>query len=326
MTLVTITKESGIPLIGHIAFGIVCRGNSNLIQVRPTTICNISCPFCSTDGGPFSTTHKTHFMVEPNYLVEEIKKLIAIKGPLHINIDSVGEPTTYPHLTTLIKKLSAISEVLFISMQTNGTLLTKEKIRELEEAGLKRMNLSIHAISDELAKKLAGVNVYNIKHIKDVARWINASKIELLLAPVYLPGVNEKEMPQIIKFAKDLNCKVAIQKYEEYKYSRKQPHARSISYSSFYKQLKHWQRSFNTKLIYSARDLQVYKAPSFPLAFHKNERINAIIRSRGWLPGQMLAEARNRCITVVNCTSTIGDRINLRITETKHNIYLAELL
>ena len=187
MTLVTITKESGIPLIGHIAFGIVCRGNSNLIQVRPTTICNISCPFCSTDGGPYSTTHKTHFMVEPNYLVQEIQKLIATKGPLHINIDSVGEPTTYPYLTTFIKKLSAVPEVLFISMQTNGTLLTKEKIKELEEAGLKRINLSIHAISDELAKKLAGANVYNIEHIKDVARWINASKMELLLAPVYLP-------------------------------------------------------------------------------------------------------------------------------------------
>ncbi|HDD34251.1 MAG TPA: radical SAM protein, partial [Thermofilaceae archaeon] len=42
-----------IPLIGHLAFGIVDRG-TNLLQIRPTSSCPLSCVFCSVDAGPAS--------------------------------------------------------------------------------------------------------------------------------------------------------------------------------------------------------------------------------------------------------------------------------
>jgi len=324
MPLVTITKESGIPLIGHIAFGIICRGNSNLIQVRPTTICNINCPFCSTDGGPFSKTHVTHYIVEPSYLVEEIKRLIAIKGSLHVNIDSVGEPTTYPHLVTFIKQLRSTKDVLFISMQTNGTLLNKEKIKELEEAGLNRINLSIHAISNDLAKKLAGTNIYDIEYIKEIAKIISASNIELLLAPVYLPGINDNDIPQIIKFAKELNCKIAIQKYEEYKYSRKMKEAKKQNFYKFYQQLKKWEKEFKIRLVYNAESLNVGKSQALKSDIDIGERANIKILAEGWIKDQKLASYKNRCITINDCTARINDKVNVRITETKNNIFLAE--
>src|SRR3989344_4724988 len=128
MQLVKINQESDIPLIGHIAFGIVVRPNSNLIQVRATTVCNMNCIFCSTDGGPYSTSHRTQYTVDPYYLTKWVKEIVAVKGETHVNIDSVGEPTAYQELETLITELRKIPEVCFISMQTNGTLLTKEKI------------------------------------------------------------------------------------------------------------------------------------------------------------------------------------------------------
>ncbi len=131
MQLVKITRESGVPLIGHIAFGIVVRPNSNLIQVRATTICNMNCIFCSTDGGPYSSTHRTHYTVDPQYLAKWVKEIVDLKGETHVNIDSVGEPTAYQELETLIAELRKIPGVCFISMQTNGTLLTREKILAL---------------------------------------------------------------------------------------------------------------------------------------------------------------------------------------------------
>ena len=324
MVVVTVTKETGIPLIGHLAFGIVARGGSNLIQVRPTTICNISCPFCSTDGGPFSTTHKTHFIVEPSYLVHAIKELIPIKKTLHVNIDSVGEPPTYPHLVKFITELSKIPEIKFISMQTNGTLLTKEKIKELEQAGLKRMNLSIHAMSDELAKKLAGANIYDINHIKDVARWVKESKIELLLAPVYLPGVNDKDLPEIIKFAKELNCKIAIQKYEEYKYSRKIKETKKQNFYMFYQQLKKWEKEFGIRLVYNGPSLNVERAPSINQPLRAGERANVKILAEGWMKDQKITAYKNRCITISKCNAAVNDKVNIKITDTKNNICLAE--
>ena len=51
--LIRVTYESGIPLIGCIAFGLIDRG-TNLIQIRPFTGCPLSCIFCSVDAGPRS--------------------------------------------------------------------------------------------------------------------------------------------------------------------------------------------------------------------------------------------------------------------------------
>ena len=64
--LVNITKESKIPLIGCIAFGIIDRG-TNLLQVRCTSLCNMNCAFCSTDAGAYSKYHKVNFLLSGVY-------------------------------------------------------------------------------------------------------------------------------------------------------------------------------------------------------------------------------------------------------------------
>ena len=139
--IITIDKASGIPLIGLIHIGVIDRG-SNLLQVRATTACNMKCTFCSTSAN--SPIHPYNYQVELNYLLETIKEVINLKDNQvrEINIDSVGEPTAYPQLIELVKGCKAIPEIEFISMQTNGTLLNKEKIKALEEAGLGRINFS----------------------------------------------------------------------------------------------------------------------------------------------------------------------------------------
>src|SRR3989344_2376888 len=93
--LINVTKSSGIPLIGCIAFGIIDRG-TNLLQVRCTTLCNMNCSFCSTCAGPYSKFHKTNFIVDIDYLVEELEKVAKFKGDgLIIFLDSVGEPMSH---------------------------------------------------------------------------------------------------------------------------------------------------------------------------------------------------------------------------------------
>ena len=114
MKIIKITKESGIPLMGCIAFGIIDRG-SNLLQIRPTTCCNLKCIFCSTSAND-SSLHSINYEVAPNYLVEELKKVIKQKNceEIEANIDSVGEPLSHPKLIDLIEKISKIKEIKFI--------------------------------------------------------------------------------------------------------------------------------------------------------------------------------------------------------------------
>ena len=62
-----IHKNSGIPLIGSVYFGIIDRG-TNIIEIRPTTGCNLNCIYCSVDEGTPSK-RKVDFVLFLNVLV-----------------------------------------------------------------------------------------------------------------------------------------------------------------------------------------------------------------------------------------------------------------
>ncbi len=320
-----ITRESGVPLIGCIAFGVIDRG-TNLIQIRPTSICNLNCAFCSTDGGPFSRFHGTDYVVDKDYLIDIIKEVVKIKGNgVEANIDSVGEPTTYKHLIELVNDISKINGISRISMQTNGTLLNNDKIINLEKAGLNEINLSIHSLEPELAKTLMGDKSYNIEKVIGIAREIAKTKIALLIAPVYLLNVNDDEIPKIIELAKELNAKMGIQKYEIYKYGRKLKGVKHENWWKFYKRLVELEKKHNAKLKVSAKDFKIEKRPPIPEVFKKNESVYAVVKAPGWINGQMIAVARNRCISINSCNSKIGDKIKIKILETKCNLYIGEI-
>ncbi len=326
VNLINITRESGIPLLGNIAFGILDRG-SNLLQVRATTVCNEKCPFCSTNANNFSV-HPNNFIVDPDYLLDWLKSIIEIKqcNDIEINYDSVGEPTSYPKLSYLITEIAKIPEVKKISMQTNGTLLNKEKILELEKAGLNRINLSVNTLDKEHAKLLSGYNIYDIEKIKDLAKFIKTTKIELLIAPVWIPNINDKDIIELIKFCKEINCLIGLQKYELYKYGRRMKKAKKINFYKFYRQLGAWEKEFNVKLKIGPNDYKIYRTKRLPLDFNINDVLNARVVAPGWMRNQMIAVARNRSITIDNCNLPINKMVKIRITENKNNIYLAKLL
>ena len=325
MDIVKIIKESGIPLIGVIQFGIIDR-RTNLIQIRPSTSCNLNCTFCSTDAG-IHGKHSVQYEIEYNYLIEWVKGIIKLKEceEIEANIDSVGEPALYHDLIKLIKELKKIPEIKFISMQTNGTLLAKEKIKQLEKAGLNRINLSIHSLNKELAQKLSGMSAYNIEKIKTLASLIKNSKIELNITPVYLPNINDKEIEDIIELAKELKCNIGIQKYETYKYSRKEKKAKEQNWFKFYKKLGEWEKEFSYKLKYGPLDFNLKKTKPVEKAFEVNEKVNIEIKLPGWYKNQMIGMAKNRLITVLNCNSPLNSKIKAKIISNDNNIYIAAL-
>jgi len=225
MTHVRITAVSDIPLVGSLYFGIIDRGTS-LLQVRPSCGCNLNCPFCSVDAGPESTTRATSYEVELEYLLSAVEEIAPFKGTgVECHIDSPGEPLMYARLPELVAALKAIDAVSTVSLQTNGTLLDEKKIAALAEAGLDRVNLSLHAIDPALAKELAGVEWYDIGKVTDAARAVAASSTDLLIAPVFMPGINDAEIPKLIEFARECGAgkrfpPLGIQKFERYRYGR----------------------------------------------------------------------------------------------------------
>jgi len=328
MTRFIITRHSGIPLIGSLYFGIIDRGTS-LLQVRPSCGCNLNCPFCSVDAGPESTTRATSYEVEMKYLADSVREVARFKGEgVECHIDSPGEPLMYPHLPELVTALKQIDEVRVVSLQTNGTLLDREMIGALENAGLDRINLSLHALDPFIAKTLAGVDWYDIEKITEAARAVCRSSIDLLIAPVYLPGINDAEIPRLIRFSKEIGAgkrfpPLGIQKFEHYRYGRSPKGVRAQSWWQFFnRSIRSWEKESGIPLrLDPVRDFGTVRRPFIPLVFCKGEKVTVEIRASGWIHGEKLGVARDRVVSVFNCEKEAG-QVRVKIVATKHNIYV----
>jgi len=332
MALFKITRESGIPLVGCLYFGIIDR-STNLLQVRAYSGCNLNCPFCSVDAGPNTKSRVTVYEVELDYLIDWIKRVIGFKNrdDIEIHLDSVGEPMMYPHLVELVRELRRIPQVNVISMQTNGTLLDAEKIKALEHAGLDRINLSMEALDSELAKKLSGCIWYDIEKVKEAARLIAKSKIDLLIAPVYLHGLNDAEMPKLIAFAKEVGAgkkwpALGIQKFLKYKMGRTPRGIKIQNWWQFYnKSIKAWEKESGTKLIITPKDFGIVGCDALPLVMEKGEKINCQIVGSGWITNEVLGVANDRIISILECNKESGMQ-RVRIVSNKHGIYIGEAI
>jgi hypothetical protein len=315
---VYIHQYSGIPLIGHGAFGIVDRGSS-LIEVKPITSCNINCIYCSVD----QDIRPVDFIIEKDYLVKEIKKLIEFKKTnIEIHFGSQGEVLLYGPIINLVKDLSRIPEINKISLETNGTLLNEELIDCLAEAGLSQFNLSINALDPGLASKIAGC-AYDIEHVKKMARHISG-KTGLIIAPVWIPGINDDEMPKLIEFSKELDCRIGIQNFLNYKFGRNP--VKQMDFELFRKKLKELESRYKIKLLLTAEDFNIRETRQLPKPFRKGEIVKTKIVLPGRLKNEKLAAERERIISIPSCCADIGQKVTVKITRTKHNIFIAEHL
>jgi uncharacterized Fe-S cluster-containing radical SAM superfamily enzyme len=324
-----------IPLIGHIAFGVIDRG-TNLLQVRPTSFCPLSCIFCSVDAGPRSLRRQTEFEVNEDYLVEYALSVIRGKEleRAHIYIDAVGDPLVYRHIVDLVRAFKESGAAESIALETHGALLTRELAEKLDAAGLDRINLSVDALEPKLASMLSGTPWFDVRKVAEVAEYIAGSlRMDLLVAPVWVPGVNDHEIPRIIEWALKIGAgkrwpPLGIQKYEAHKYGRKVPGVRPLAWREFYAQLRRWEKEFGVKLVLSREDFGIKPAKRIPMDFQVGERVSVKVVYWGWLKGQWLAVARNRVLTVVGVQRDppIGSRVKVRVLRTKDNIYVARAL
>ncbi|MDP7140907.1 MAG: radical SAM protein [Candidatus Woesearchaeota archaeon] len=318
---VYVHQNSGIPLIGSNYFGIVDRGTS-LIEIKPINGCNLNCIYCSVDEGRESKTRLVDFVVEKDYLVAELRKVVDFKcaDSLEIHIAGQSEPLLYDDVVPLVKEISQIREVKVVSMDTNGTLLTKKLVDKLIKAGLTRFHMSINSLDPELATKIAGAQ-YNISHVKKMAEYI-VKKAEVIITPIWIEGVNDKEIPKLVEFADKIKADIGIQNFLRYKHGRNP--AKQMEWSGFYDKLKALEKRFNVKLIKSEEDFNIIKTKELPKPLKKDESVKVKIVAEGRLRDEKIAVYDNKVISVFNCSEAVNETVKVRILRTKHNIFVGK--
>lgn len=312
-----IHRSSGIPLMGDISFGIVDRG-TNMIEVKPITGCNINCIFCSVDEGITSRKCRD-YVVEREYIVQELGKILSFKGEaMDIWINTQGEPMLYAEIIPLIQDIKNLNFANKIALITNGTLLSKEFINAVKKAGLKQLNVSINAIDHNNGKLLAGTNSYNGTRVQTMVEQA-IGLMDVVIAPVYLKGVNEKDIEEIIKFAQRIGCKkVHVQNFLSYKNGRNP--IKQSDWDAFKRWLCEMQAMYPEVELFAKHHTLKHTKP-LPKVLRKGYFVEAIIVAPGRHTHEMIAAANGRCITVQNTTKNLNDRVKIQITGDKDNIF-----
>ncbi|MHA2120210.1 MAG: radical SAM protein, partial [Promethearchaeota archaeon] len=263
-TLKYVDEASNIPLSGVDFIGVIDRG-TNIIELKPLTLCNLTCKYCFVSAGDYLT----NFMVDMNYLTKKVEEIVEIKGRygIEIHLAPYGEILLYPHLNEFIKHLWKIKGIETISMQTNGLLLNQTIIQNLAEANLTRMNISLNSLNQETANYLCNCNNYDMDKLLKNINILLHSRIDVLLAPVWFPGENDLDIEEIIKFIinqraqgySEKQLQIGIQKYLIYKTGRRLKKIRPKTWDYFYKQLTRLEKEYNIKLKLGPLDFNIHK-------------------------------------------------------------------
>ena len=126
-----------------IARGLLSKDHPILAHVIPMRRCNLSCAYCNE--------YDNYSQPVPLEVMHQRLDRLADLGTTIITI-SGGEPLLHPELDDVIAHIRRRS--MIAGMITNGYLLTADRIRRLNRAGLEHLQISIDNVKpDEVSKK-----------------------------------------------------------------------------------------------------------------------------------------------------------------------------
>lgn len=166
------------------------------LRVSVTDRCNMRCMYCMPRGN-------VRWFNEQDMLdFSEISRLVSILADLGIERIRLtgGEPLLRPNLKNLIISLAKLEGIKSISMTTNG-LLFGEKARELKDAGLESVNISLDTFRPDRFKAITGINGLN--KVIDAINAAESVGLNVKINTVVIRGWNEDEILDFAKFSRD---------------------------------------------------------------------------------------------------------------------------
>jgi GTP 3',8-cyclase len=176
--------------------------NRPLRDLRISVIdrCNFRCQYCMPAdifGPDFAFLPKTELLSYEE--LERLAKIFVSLGVEKIRLTG-GEPLLRKDLPILVRKLSNIEGLTDIGLTTNGVYLPLHA-KALQEAGLKRVNISLDSLKDELFGEINGRNVGT----KPVLNGIEAARkagLGVKINMVVKKGLNDTEILPMAEFCK----------------------------------------------------------------------------------------------------------------------------
>ena len=175
------------------------------LRISVTDRCNFRCTYCM----PKSEYENFDFLPRKDILsYEEMVKVVKILIPLGLKKVRItgGEPLLRKDLSKLVSMIRGLSDEIDIAITTNGVLLSKYA-KELAEAGLSRVTVSLDAFSDQLFKEMSDSNYSVTEVLQGVSSAIEAG-LPVKVNSVIKRGKNESEIISLVEHFGPLGIQV----------------------------------------------------------------------------------------------------------------------
>ena len=141
-----------------------------VVYIEPANVCNFKCNFCPTgDFEILKRVHRPAGTMSMDLFQKIVDDLAAFGQKLSlVNIYKDGEPLLNRCFPEMVRYLKNAKITDRIWTKTNGSMLNPELNRNLIDAGLTWIGISVEAVSKEGYKKIAGVNIDYERFIENI--------------------------------------------------------------------------------------------------------------------------------------------------------------
>jgi cyclic pyranopterin phosphate synthase len=182
------------------------RVHTNL-RVSVTDRCNIRCFYCMSDE---------HVEFKPRDEIlsyEEIERFVGVVARMGVNKVRLtgGEPLVRSDLAGLVARLAALPGIDDLALTTNAILL-EDQAAALKAAGLRRINISLDALSEETFRRIARREGLD-RVLAGIAAAQRVGFGKIRLNAVAVRGITEAEVVPLAKFARERRLELRFIEY-----------------------------------------------------------------------------------------------------------------
>jgi GTP 3',8-cyclase len=163
------------------------------LRISITDRCNLRCVYCMPSAGIPRLPHEAVLRYEE---ILRIVKVAAAEGIKKVRLTG-GEPLVRKGVTSLVREVAAIPGIEDLSLTTNGILLGR-MARELADAGLKRVNVSLDSLDADRFRELTRGG-----ELKDVLEGIHRAEEAgfdpIKINVVAIKGFNDEEVREFAR-------------------------------------------------------------------------------------------------------------------------------
>ncbi|EIL2856229.1 GTP 3',8-cyclase MoaA [Campylobacter jejuni] len=180
----------------------------NYLRISVTQRCNFRCLYCMP---------KIPFDYQPKENLLSFEELfLFVKAAIDEGIEKIritgGEPLLRKDLSIFIKMISDYKSDIDLTITTNGFLL-KDFAKDLKNAGLKRLNISLDTLDHKKAKTLAQKDILD-SVLSGIDEALNLD-LKVKLNTVALKNLNDDELISLLEFAKSKKAQIRFIEFME---------------------------------------------------------------------------------------------------------------